>query len=77
MAAEKKEIMLSPRELQKLTRRTICHYEFNSESYQIGTVDHDVSHNYMALLDSIEPEITFKILNFGCGPGRDYDIINR
>ena len=63
--------MLSPRELQELTRRTIGHYEFNSESYQIGTVDHDVSQNYMALLDSIESEITFKILDFGCGPGRD------
>ena len=63
--------MLSPRELQELTRRTIGHYEFNSESYQIGTVDHDVSQNYMALLDSIESEIPFKILDFGCGPGRD------
>ena len=71
MDAEKKKFILSPRELQELTRRTIGHYEFNSESYQIGTVDHDVSQNYMALLDSIESEIPFKILDFGCGPGRD------
>ena len=71
MVAEKKEFMLSLRELQELTRRTMGHYEFNSESYQIGTVDHDVSQNYKALLDSIESEIPFKILDFGCGPGRD------
>ena len=71
MVAEIKEFMLSPRELQELTRRTIGHYEFNSESYKIGTVDHDVSQNYKALLDSIESEIPFKILDFGCWPGRD------
>ena len=71
MDAEKKEFILSPREPQELTKRTIGHYEFNSESYQIGTVDHDVSQNYKALLDSIESEISFKILDFGCGSGRD------
>ena len=71
MDAEKKEFILSPIELQELTRRTIGHYEFNSESYQIGTVDHDVSQNYKALLDSIEYEIPFKILDFGCGPRRN------
>ena len=71
MDAEKKEFILSPIELQELTRRTMGHYEFNSESYQIGTVDHDVSQNYKALLDSIESEIPLKILDFGCGPGRD------
>ena len=57
---QKKKFILSPRELQELTRRTIGHYEFNSESYQIGAVDHDVSQNYKALLDSIESEIPFK-----------------
>ena len=30
-----------------------------------------MSQNYKALLDSIESEIPFKILDFGCGPGRD------
>mgnify|MGYP005682588711 FL=1 len=30
-----------------------------------------MSQNYRALLDSIESEIPFKILDFGCGPGRD------
>ena len=63
--------MLSPRELQELIRRTIGHYESNSESYQIGTIDHNVSQNYMALLDSIVSEIRFKILDFVWGPGRD------
>ena len=69
--------MLSPRELQELTRRTIGHYEFNSKNYQIGTVDHDVSQNYMALLNSIESEIPFKFSTLGVDQEEIYDILNR
>ena len=77
MDAEKKEFILSPKELQELTRRTIGHYEFNSESYQIGTVDHDVSQNYMALLDSMESEIPLKFSTLGVDQEEIYDILNR
>jgi SAM-dependent methyltransferase len=68
---EQTELFLNLDQLQELTRRTIGHYEFNAESYRTGTADHDVSQNYAALLDAIETEKPFKILDLGCGPGRD------
>ena len=71
MDTEQTELVLNLEQIKDLTRRTIGHYEFNAESYRQGTADHDVSQNYEALLDSIESEIPFKILDFGCGPGRD------
>ena len=71
MESEQTELNLNPEQLQELTRITIGHYEFNAERYCVGTADHDVSQNYAALLDAIETEKPFKILNLGCGPGRD------
>ena len=71
MDTEQTELFLNLDQLQELTRRTIGHYEFNAESYRTGTADHDVSQNYAALLDAIETEKPFKILDLGCGPGRD------
>ena len=71
MDTEQTELVLNLDQLKDLTRRTIGHYEFNAESYRTGTADHDVSQNYEALLDSIESKKPFKILDLGCGPGRD------
>lgn len=51
--------------------RTLRHYELNAQSFRIGTLDHDVSQNVKALLAAIEGVPPFKILDFGCGPGRD------
>ncbi|HEY4012996.1 MAG TPA: class I SAM-dependent methyltransferase [Polyangiaceae bacterium] len=39
--------------------------------FREGTIDHDVSQNYAALLGAIEGPAPFTILDFGCGPGRD------
>jgi SAM-dependent methyltransferase len=47
------------------------HYERHAESFWEGTRHHDVSQNIEALLEYIEGEPPFKILDFGCGPGRD------
>ena len=42
-----------------------------AEAYRHGTADHDVSQNIAALLDAIEGEPPYAILDLGCGPGRD------
>ena len=36
-----------------------------------GTKDHDVSQNYQALLGALPQRAGLRILDFGCGPGRD------
>ncbi|MCI0468229.1 MAG: class I SAM-dependent methyltransferase [Beijerinckiaceae bacterium] len=54
-----------------VTSLTLAHYEQHAESYRAGTADHDVSQNIAALLDAIEAEPPFILLDFGCGPGRD------
>lgn len=53
------------------TKRTLSHYDGSALSFRAGTWGHDVSQNYQALLDAIEGEQPYKILDFGCGPGRD------
>jgi trans-aconitate methyltransferase len=50
---------------------TIAHYDRMAEAYWDGTRDHDVSENYTALLDAIENDAPYSILDLGCGPGRD------
>jgi len=50
---------------------TIAYYESDPKGFWMGTRHHDVSQNYHALLDSIRGEKPFKILDLGCGPGRD------
>ena len=47
------------------------HYDRLAEAYWDGTRDHDVSQNYAALLDAIEGDPPYSILDLGCGPGRD------
>ncbi|OUR95366.1 SAM-dependent methyltransferase [Halobacteriovorax marinus] len=54
-----------------LTHKTIQHYADNPIGFWEGTKDHDVSQNIRALLDNIQRKKPFKILDFGCGPGRD------
>jgi SAM-dependent methyltransferase len=51
--------------------RTLAYYEANAASFWEGTKDHDVSQNYRALLDNLEGEGPFAVLDVGCGPGRD------
>ena len=50
---------------------TLAEYDGMAEAYRHGTADHDVSQNIAALLDAIEGEAPFAILDLGCGPGRD------
>jgi SAM-dependent methyltransferase len=58
-------------DLRNITRRTLNHYESRAEAFWEGTRDHDVSQNYAAFLGAIERRETSRLLDFGCGPGRD------
>lgn len=57
-------------ELAALVRRTLHHYDVNAEAFWEGTRDHDVSENRAALLRAL-PCAKARILDLGCGPGRD------
>jgi len=57
--------------LLRLSESTIAHYDRRADSFRDGTLDHDVSQNYAALLEAIETDPPFSILDLGCGPGRD------
>ncbi len=50
---------------------TLAHYNQHAESFWEGTRDHDVSQNRNALLENLLGQGPFRILDFGCGPGRD------
>ncbi|QID16696.1 class I SAM-dependent methyltransferase [Nitrogeniibacter mangrovi] len=54
-----------------LARATLSHYEAHAEPYREGTADHDVSQNVDALLRAIDGVPPYRILDLGCGPGRD------
>jgi len=53
------------------SKRTLGHYEVNAESFREGTRDHDVSQNVDAFLSAITEPPPLRILELGCGPGRD------
>ncbi len=55
----------------RFSEATIAHYDRQAEAFRDGTRDHDVSQNYAALLEAIEADPPYSILDLGCGPGRD------
>ena len=60
--------------LGQIASRTLAHYASNAEAFWKGTRDHDVSQNIAALLDALDTlpgAPPRRILDFGCGPGRD------
>jgi len=57
-------------ELRKISQATLAHYDGSAESFWEGTRDHDVSQNIGALLSHLGSG-SFRILDLGCGPGRD------
>jgi len=62
---------LDAREVEAVASRTLRHYEKRAEDFRQGTQGHDVSQNIEVLLQHIEGEPPFTILDLGCGPGRD------
>ncbi len=61
---------LDPATLAALTATTIAHYDDRAQEFWHGTRDHDVSQNRDALLRHLEG-CPLRILDLGCGPGRD------
>src|SRR5271156_866691 len=58
-------------DLKKAAILTLEHYNKRADQFWDGTRGHDVSQNIAALLECIEGQPPFAILDFGCGPGRD------
>jgi SAM-dependent methyltransferase len=57
--------------LTQITQATLQHYERSAQQFFEGTRDHDVSQNVSALLGAIQSSAPYRILDLGCGPGRD------
>ena len=60
-----------PDALARITAATLQHYNERATAFWEGTRDHDVRQNIEALLRHIEAPPPWRILDFGCGPGRD------
>ena len=58
-------------ELKRIARVTLQHYDQRAEEFWQGTQDHDVRQNIQELLRHLEGQPPFRILDLGCGPGRD------
>lgn len=63
--------LLTPGELDRTSKVTLAHYDEHAETFWDATRDHDVSQNRDALLRNLRGPAPFRILDFGCGPGRD------
>jgi SAM-dependent methyltransferase len=57
--------------LHQISAATIAHYRAYAQAYRDGTWNHDVSQNVEALLGAIAGQPPYRILDLGCGPGRD------
>jgi SAM-dependent methyltransferase len=60
-----------PSDSDAIARRTLAHYATRAEEFRAGTRDHDVRQNIAALLRHIRGTGPWRILDLGCGPGRD------
>ena len=66
-----------PPDSAQIVELTLKHYNQRARDFLEGTRDHDVSQNIGALLRHIQAEPPLRILDFGCGPGRDLRAFSR
>ena len=62
---------LTDEQLVAITNKTLDEYQQDAAQFWEGTRNHDVTQNISAFLRNIRSEPPFKLLDFGCGPGRD------
>ncbi len=62
---------LNRQDLERIAAGTLADYARRALQYREGTRDHDVGQNIAELLRHIEGAPPFRILDLGCGPGRD------
>jgi SAM-dependent methyltransferase len=58
-------------DLATIATKTLDHYNERATEFWQGTRDHDVTQNINALLRHIHATPPLRILDLGCGPGRD------
>mgnify|MGYP001156823377 FL=1 len=63
--------ILTAKELAATTSKTLDEYQQDAAQFWEGTRHHDVSQNIDALLRNIRSKPPFKLIDLGCGPGRD------
>lgn len=77
MTDSKTEPAASVDDAHAVVQSTLEHYSRHAYRFREGTWDHDVSQNRDALLRYISAEPPFRILDLGCGPGRDLIAFSR
>ena len=65
---------LNRQDLERISAGTLADYARRAPQYREGTKDHDVSQNIAELLRHLEGVPPFRILDLGCGPGRDLKV---
>jgi SAM-dependent methyltransferase len=64
-------------DMKDTTKSTLAHYEANADAFEEATRDHDVSQNLDALVSALPSAPPQRVLDFGCGPGRDLIALTR
>lgn len=65
---------LTEAELAEISARTLADYDARAQDFWAATRDHDVSQNRATLLRWLPAATGCRILDFGCGPGRDLKV---